>query len=294
MSIANPRRGGALLLAGGGVLAAILALAGGPRGIQRYLRRLRDDHGNRPALWDRFYALDWGDTTTNNYGFAPAEGTDPQRFQHQMYRELLRLLEQSGGAKAGVKLLEVSCGRGGGLRALVAAAPAEIEATGLDVAQSAVDFCRNAYAGAGTMRFIQGNALELPFADASFDVLLNVEASNDYADRPRFFGEVARVLKPGGTFLYADSFRSNRVDRVKAELANAGFKAEFRDITANVLEACALDSPRRLQVIRRAPFLARLLFRRQLGNYAAVEGSDKYRAFADRRRTYLMTAATRP
>ena len=26
----------------------------------------------REALYDRLYALHWGDTTTNNYGFAPA------------------------------------------------------------------------------------------------------------------------------------------------------------------------------------------------------------------------------
>ena len=54
----------------------------------------------------------------------------------------------------------------------------------------------------------QGSALDLPFPDASFDVVLNVEASNDYGDRRRFFREVARVLKPDGIFLYADSFRS--------------------------------------------------------------------------------------
>ena len=33
-----------------------------------------------------FYALDWGDTATNNYGFAPADEDHPQRFQRQMYR----------------------------------------------------------------------------------------------------------------------------------------------------------------------------------------------------------------
>ena len=74
----------------------------------------------------------------------------------------------------------------------------------------------------------------------------------------------------------------------------AGFKAEFRDITNNVAEACRLDSPRRREVIRRhAPVLGRLLLKRQLHNYAAIEGSSKFDAFVHGRRTYLMTAATK-
>ena len=80
---------------------------------------------------------------------------------------------------------------------------------------------------------------------------------------------------------------------MKAELAAAGFAAEFTDVTANVAEACRLDSPRRRELIRRqAPLVGRLLFERQLDNYAGVEGSSKYRQFAEGRRAYLMTAAT--
>ena len=74
----------------------------------------------------------------------------------------------------------------------------------------------------------------------------------------------------------------------------AGFAAEFDDVTGNVAEACRLDSPRRRELIRRqAPLVARLALKRQLANYAGVEGSNKYRQFAERRRAYLMTAATR-
>jgi ubiquinone/menaquinone biosynthesis C-methylase UbiE len=278
----------------GGAAAAAVALAGGPRGVRRYLRGLRNDHSRRPALWNRFYAMNWGETTTNNYGFAPAQGHHPQRFQHQMYRELLRLLEARRPPQPGTRLLEVSCGRGGGLNAFTAAAPGVFDATGLDVAASAIAFCRSTYGETDRLRFVEGSALDLPFPDASFDVLLNVEASNDYGDRPRFFAEVARVLKPDGVFLYTDSFRAAQADQMKEELAAAGFKAEFTDITANVAEACRLDSPRRRELIaRHAPLLGRLLFARQLANYAGVEGSGKYRQFAERRRAYLMTAATR-
>ena len=42
---------------------------------------------------------------------------------------------------------------------------------------------------------------------------------------------------------------------------------------------------------RHAPLLGRLLLGRQLENYAAIEGSRKFAAFAEGRRAYLMTAA---
>jgi len=281
---------------GAAAAAALLALGGG-YALRRTLRRARDDHSRRPALWNRFYAFDWGETTTNNYGFAPAEGNHPQRFQHQMYRELLRRLKEKRPVEPNpepLKLLEVSCGRGGGLNAFIAAAPGAFDATGLDVAASAIAFCRSTYGETERMRFVEGSALDLPFADGSFEILLNVEASNDYGDRPRFFAEVARVLRPDGLFLYTDSFRAAQADQMKAELASAGFKAEFTDITANVAEACRLDSPRRRELIaRQAPLIGRWMFGRQLENYAGVEGSGKYRQFAEGRRAYLMTAATR-
>ena len=283
-----------LPIALGAAAAAALLAYGGRSALRRTLRRARDDHAKRPALWNRFYAMDWGDTTTNNYGFAPAEGDHPQRFQHQMYRELLRLLKEKRPLEPGLKLLEVSCGRGGGLNAFLASAPGVFDATGLDVAASAIAFCRSTYGESDRLRFVEGSALDLPFPDASFDAVLNVEASNDYGDRPRFFAEVARVLKPDGLFLYTDSFRAAQAEQMKAELAQAGFEAEFTDITGNVAEACRLDSPRRRELIaRQAPLVGKLLFRRQLENYAGVEGSGKYRQFAERRRAYLMTAATR-
>jgi len=281
---------------GAAAAAALLALGGG-YALRRTLRRARDDHSRRPALWNRFYAFDWGETTTNNYGFAPAEGNHPQRFQHQMYRELLRRLKEKRAVEPNpepLKLLEVSCGRGGGLNAFAAAAPGAFDVTGLDGAASAIAFCRSTYGETDRMRFVEGSALDLPFPDGSFEILLNVEASNDYGDRPRFFAEVARVLKPDGLFLYTDSFRAAQADQMKAELASAGFKAEFTDITANVAEACRLDSPRRRELIaRQAPLIGRWMFGRQLENYAGVEGSGKYRQFAEGRRAYLMTAATR-
>lgn len=262
--------------------------------LRRALRLARDRHHRRPALWNRLYALDWGDTATNNYGFAPANEDHPQRFQREMYRQLLARLEAIKGPTAPLRLLEVSCGRGGGLRAFLDAGGDRFDATGLDVAHSAIEYCRKAYGEHDRLHFVQGSALALPFDDARFDVVLNVEASNDYGDRPRFLAEVARVLTADGVFLYADTCRERRRDERFAEFDGSGFDARFDDITANVVDACVEDSGRRRAFIRsHAPLLARIALRRQLENYAAVEGSRKFTAFAEGARRYLMTAATR-
>ena len=279
------------------VVAATLAIALAGRMMQRKLRRMRDDHALRPTLWNRFYALDWGDTATNNYGFAPADADDrtPDRFQRQLYREMWKALQDSGKEfAAGAKLLEVSCGRGGGLVSFLdAAGPGRFEATGLDVAATAVSYCQRQWTRRDGVSFVEGSAMALPFPDTSIDVLLNVEASNDYPDRQLFFAEVRRVLKPDGLFLYADTEKAKNAGRMARELSEAGFRFELRDITANVVEACRTDSPRRRAVIaERAPLPARLLLRKQLGNYAAVEGSDKFRHFESGQRRYHLTAAS--
>lgn len=284
---------GWLLGIGGAVLSAATA-AVGARAYRRFIRGARDDHSRRPALWNRFYAIDWGETATNNYGFAPAPGSHPERFQHQIYRELLRRLQAKRPLEPHLRLVEVSCGRGGGLNAFLAAAPGAFDATGIDIAQSAIDFCRRTYGESERLHFVRASALQLPFPDGSIDVVLNVEASNDYGDRAAFFAEVARVLRSGGIFLYTDTFRPGRATEMKQQLKAAGFEARFDDITPNVVEACRLDTPRRREVIdRHAPLIGRLFLRRQLENYAAVEGSKKFRAFEEGHRRYLMTAAVK-
>ena len=54
------------------------------------------------------------------------------------------------------------------------------------------------------LTFVQGDAQKLPFSAQSLDAVINVEASHCYPNFPGFLAEVARVLRPGGHFLYAD------------------------------------------------------------------------------------------
>jgi SAM-dependent methyltransferase len=52
--------------------------------------------------------------------------------------------------------------------------------------------------------FQEADALDLPFADVSFDLVWTQHAAMNIADRPRLYREMARVLRPGGRLVAYD------------------------------------------------------------------------------------------
>lgn len=113
------------------------------------------------------------------------------------------------------KVLDVGCGRGLLLVGAAKRAPAG-HATGIDV-WSREDMAENSEAAtqrnleieavAGRCDLVSAGAQEMPFADASFDVVVsNLCLHNiyDMLTRQKAVAEIARVLKPGGVALIAD------------------------------------------------------------------------------------------
>ena len=121
---------------------------------------------------------------------------------------------------AGKNVLEVSCGHGGGASYLTRTLRPK-SYTGLDLNPAGIRFCRERHRVAG-LEFINGDAENLPFAADTFDAVINVEASHCYPDFPKFLAEVARALRPGGHFLYADFRFRERWAEWDAALAAAG------------------------------------------------------------------------
>ena len=61
------------------------------------------------------------------------------------------------------------------------------------------------------IRLVQGNVEKLPYADASFDTVINTMAFTAYPDGDKALSEMKRVLKPGGRLLLVDfDFPGNR------------------------------------------------------------------------------------
>ncbi len=122
---------------------------------------------------------------------------------------------------------------------------------GLELSRTAVDFCRGYHLLPG-LSFRQGDAEALPFADGSFDILLNVESSLYYPNVPRFLAKAARVLRAGGHFIYADMRYLEEVPEWKEQLKGSGLRLmREEDLTANVAKALSLDLERKLKLIDR-------------------------------------------
>jgi ubiquinone/menaquinone biosynthesis C-methylase UbiE len=134
------------------------------------------------------------------------------------------------------------------------------------------------------LEFVRGDAEKLPFAEGSFDAVLNVEASHCYPSLPKFLGEVARVLRPGGRFLYADFRFQSGLGEWDASLGAAPFRQRsMRSINDPVLRGMDLNSDRSAQLMER--HLPKFLH--SLGSdFAGVKGSRVYAALRDGRASY--------
>ena len=116
-----------------------------------------------------------------------------------------RELAEALGIEAGATLLDIGCGLGGPARFL--AATYECHVTGIDLSHPFVEAARiltEKTGLAGSVTFRQADALDLPFADASFDHAWTQHVAMNIADRGRFYGSIHRVLKPGGRLAIYD------------------------------------------------------------------------------------------
>lgn len=236
----------------------------------------------RRAIWKFWYPfltrrIRADDVLFLNYAFveAPARelplepADEPNRACIQLYQHVAAQAELRGR-----DVLEVSCGHGGGASWLTRTfRPARY--TGLDLNRSGIAFCRERHRIAG-LDFVRGDAEKLPLADASFDVVLNVEASHCYPSLPRFLAEVARVLRPGGHFLYADFRFAQGFESWETALASAPLTlCASRDISAEVLRGMRQNSHRSTSlIVRHLPKFLHPLGR----DFAGLEGSRIYEA----------------
>jgi ubiquinone/menaquinone biosynthesis C-methylase UbiE len=160
----------------------------------------------------------------------------------------------------GKKVLEVSCGAGGGASYIMRTlGPASY--TGLDLNPASIDLCRKSHNVPG-LDFVQGDAQNLPFPDESFDAVVNVEASHQYPDFFRFLTEVARVLRPGGHFLYTDNRRPEAATWWDMVLSKAPLRQlSQRDILEEAKRGLAANTQRSHELLSRrlSPFVARVI-----------------------------------
>jgi SAM-dependent methyltransferase len=116
-------------------------------------------------------------------------------------RELLEV----AGIRAGDRVLDIGAGLAGSARLLASATGCRV-----DCIEMSPDYC----AGALLLNRLtgledrievhEGSALDMPFADDSFDVVWMQNVGMNIADKPKLYGEIARVLKPGGRYVFQE------------------------------------------------------------------------------------------
>lgn len=197
---------------------------------------------------------------------------EPNRACIQLYHQVATQVDLRGK-----KILEVSCGHGGGASYLTRTLePAHY--TGVDLNRTGIAFCRQRHQ-LERLNFLEGDAQNLMFANHTFDAVINVEASHCYPDFPRFLAEVSRVLRPGGHFLYTDFRFSDGIPDLEGAIAQAPLQlVQTRVINAEVLRGMEVNSARSLALIE--SYLPKFLH--GLGrDFAGVKGSRVYNALRD-------------
>jgi SAM-dependent methyltransferase len=120
---------------------------------------------------------------------------DAMMRQEGLYEVGDRIVELAG-VRAGEVVLDVACGTG---NAAIPAARAKATVTGLDLTPELLAVARRRAADAGVqVEWREGDAEELPFADASVDVVLSTFGVMFAPRHEVVADEVARVLRPGG------------------------------------------------------------------------------------------------
>ncbi|MDW7675129.1 MAG: methyltransferase domain-containing protein, partial [Bacillota bacterium] len=119
---------------------------------------------------------------------------------------LTKRTAEIAGLKEGMKVLDVSCGRG--TQAIYYAEKFGVSVVGLDLSEEMIATAiNNAKDSSATERisFVRGDSQDLPFDDNSFDVLINECAVGIPNDSQKVIDEMVRVAKPGGSIVIHES-----------------------------------------------------------------------------------------
>lgn len=124
--------------------------------------------------------------------------------------EATRNLARMAQMKPGDRVLDMGSGLGGPAR--VFASEFGCDVTGIDLTPEFVHSAAILTERCGLqdrLRFDVGSATDLPYDDASFDVVVTEHAVMNIEDRAGFYAEAFRVCRPGGVFAFFDALRGD-------------------------------------------------------------------------------------
>jgi SAM-dependent methyltransferase len=220
-------------------------------------------------------------------------------------------LAEEIGLNEGMRVLDIGSGLGGPSRRLAAKYGCHV--TGLDLTEAFVRVAVWLSARLGLDHLVSyntGDALNMPFKDASFDVLWTQHTAMNIGEKSRLYNEMFRVLKPGGCLAIYDvmagpggavffpvpwardpsiSFLATE-DELRHHLEAAGFNiTSWRDTTEAGLAWFAVKSAELKK--HGKPILGYHIL---LGDDFPQMARNQLRSFKEKRMTLLQVVARRP
>lgn len=154
---------------------------------------------------DNFYATIWGgeDIHVGTYEHEEDSIFEASRRTVKKILSMLTLNESS-------HVLDVGSGYGGPARYLVKTTGCKVDCLNISEVQIARTLRLNQQHGmADRIQVIEGSFEEMPIENSKYDVVMSQDAILHSGNRHKVLEEVARVLKPGGEFIFTDPMQSD-------------------------------------------------------------------------------------
>lgn len=132
-------------------------------------------------------------------------------------------------AKENQKLLEVGCGNGAACKHI--AQKYLLHVTGVDVDPEQIQYAQENIDATSNVQFFEGDATNLPFDDNDFDIVYSSGVMHHIGNWKKALGEIHRVLKPKGYFIFNDLAYSRFTTRLFRNIAKNYGIYTINDIT---------------------------------------------------------------
>ncbi len=217
---------------------------------------------------DPWYRKLWGDHV--HHGLWEKGNESPER----AVEKLVELIAEQGQFKKEDRICDIGCGYGGTSQLLNQRWGTKMTGFSLSEKQLEIARIKDPYS-----EYILGDWLKNSLPSSSFDAAISVESSEHMVDKPKFFSEIYRVLKPGGRVvicawlskenpkpwevrhLLEPICREGRLPSLGSAtdymqlMLHAGFKKiEFEDISSKVKKTWAICGWRMVKELKNREF----------------------------------------